>query len=264
MVTEEEMNDAMYRSYQNQNQDREMNQSQSYADVEKGMAEKQLDLTEELERIEHLLRGHIIKTDKETGNRRWEEPKDNEMVVLSEYGIHLILNTITWYINKNTLLSNYLHEDDINHKMEDFAKDLSATIFMEYEKVFQYPSLLDCQKVFEERIKYKLDLKMFAGKTIGIELNEADERAKILSHVEDTIEKELDKIKQQIVKGKLKRFLIIMRCIQDAVHSTYLRAYKGQERRTLREHINIIETNGGQKPQQQSSGWSPLNWERKQ
>jgi len=265
MVSDEEIRELQYRNAQGEYLDRSIsnsNQAMAMQEAERSMAKDQLDLTEELERIEHLLRGHVIKYDKE-GNRKWTPPEDNDMVVLSEYGIHLILNTITWYINKNTLLS-YYDEETILTKMEDFACDLADTIFMEYEKIFQYPTLDDCKKVFNERIKYKLDIRMFAGEVAGIDVNKEEEKQKILNTLEGTIEKEMDKIKQQIIKDKLKRFLIIMRAIQDSVHSTYLRALKGMERKTLREHINITETSGGNHPQQQSSGWSPLNWGKKQ
>lgn len=260
MVSEDELMDAQYKAYRDQAFDRDTSNAYEYEKQERSMAKEQLDLSEELERIEHLLRGHVIEEDKATGEKRWAEPKDNDMVVLSEYGIHLILNTITWYVNKNTLLSNY-DDETILHKMEDFAGDLADTIFIEYEKVFQYPSLDDCKKVFEKRIEYKVQLKQFSNEIAGIKVEEKEIKDEILKKLEDTIEKELEKIKMQIIKSKLKRFFIIMRCVQDAVHSTYLRAYKGMERKTLREHINITENMGGNREQQQQrAGFSPLSW----
>lgn len=219
---------------------------------EKGMIKEQLDLGEELERIEHLLRGHILE-DKGNGVRGWAEPDDKNLVVLSEYGIHLVLNTITWYINKNTLLSNY-SEEVINQKMEDFASDLNDTIFMEYEKVFQYPTFEDCKKVLEDRIEKKKELKKFALELVGKEPNDEEIEKELLEEVENKVEKEIQKIKEQIIKGKLKRFLILIRTIQDSIHSTYNRAYKGEERRTLREHIHLSEIKGTSIPHQQKGG----------
>ena len=259
MVSEDELMDAQYKAYRDSAFDRDTSNSYAYEQQERSMAKEQLDLSEELERIEHLLRGHVIKYDEKKGERLWVEPEDNDMVVLSEYGIHLVLNSITWYINKNTLLSNY-DEETILHKMEDFACDLADTIFIEYEKVFQYPTLDDCKKIFQQRVDYKTNLKIFAGEIAGIKLDKEEVRKEILAQLEDTIEKELEKIKQQIIKSKLKRFFMLMRCVQDAVHSTYLRAYKGMERKTLREHINITETMGGNRETQQNKGFSPLNW----
>lgn len=264
MITDN-IDEEQLRLMQNQNLSLRNQQEMMIDDRERSMVKDQLDLSEEIERIEHLLRGHVLKEDGQ-GNRNWVEPDNNEMVVLSEYGIHLILNTITWYINKNTLLSNY-DDETILTKMEDFACDLSDTIFMEYEKIFQYPSFEDCKKILEQRIEYKVKVKMFALETLGKKSDRAEVKRELMNEIENRIDVEIQKIKEQIIKNKLKRFLILLRCIQDSVHSTYLRAYKGQERRTLREHIHITETMGGYsnrpQQQQQGSGWSPLNWFQK-
>lgn len=223
---------------------------------EKGMLKEQLDLGDELTRMEHLLRGHIFK--KVNGVEVWEESTDNELVILTEYGVHLILNTITFYINKNTLLSNY-SEEVINQKMEDFSSDLNDTIFMEYEKVFKYPTFEDCKKVLEERIEKRTELRKFALEMVGKEIDEAGIKKELLIEFENRVEKEIQKIKEQIIKSKLKRFLLLIRIIQDSIHSTYNRAYKGEERRTLREHIHLSEIKGTstQAPQKKGGvfGW---------
>jgi len=215
---------------------------------EKSIISEQLNLGEELDRIDYLLRGYTIERDDATGESRWVKPDDNNLIVLSDYGVHLIRNTIAWYLNKNTLLSNY-DEKTILNKMEDFANDLNDTIFMEYEKVFQYPTLEDCKIELKNRIKNKVDIKIFSIELMGERKVDGEERKeiedKILYELESIIEKELAKIKEQIIKNKLKRFLILVREVQDAIHSTYLRALGGQERRTLREHIHISENKGG-------------------
>jgi len=56
----------------------------------------------------------------------------------------------------------------------------------------------------------------------------------------------------------LKRFESIIRMVQDAVHSAYQRAWKGQERTTLRQHTHISETKGGMIMPQQQQGFNPL------
>lgn len=256
-MIDEDLNNEQLRSMQNQNLMSINQQEMMMQETERGMIKEQLDLTEELERIEHLLRGHTLKYDKEKDETRWEETDDNEMVVLSEYGIHLVLNTITWYINKNTLLSNY-DEETILTKMEDFATDLADTMFIEYEKVFQYPTFEDCKKILTERIDYKTKLKMFAYETLNIKKTEGEVRKELLSEIEDRIEVEMDKIKAKIINNKFKRYIILMRVIQDAVHSTYNRAYKGMERKTLREHIHITENTGGSPSTSQRQGGGGL------
>lgn len=215
---------------------------------EKSIISEQLNLGEELDRIDYLLRGYVIERNEKTGQSSWVKPEDNNMIVLSNYGVHLIRNTIAWYLNKNTLLSNY-DEKTIMNKMEDIANDLNDTIFMEYEKIFQYPMLEDCKKELQKRIENKTDIKIFGIELIRKEEATTEEKKeieeKILKEIEPVIERELTKIKEQIIKNKLKRFLILIREVQDAIHSTYLRALGGQERRTLREHIHISENKGG-------------------
>ena len=223
---------------------------------DKSMIQEQLDLGDELERIDYLLRGYVIERDEQTGESKWVKPTDNDNVILSDFGVHLIRNTIAWYIHKDTLLSNY-DEATILTKMEDFASDLNDTVFMEYEKIFQYPTFEDCKKAMADRVVNKKKLRIYALELMGKKID--DEQKKeveqtILKEMEPTIQKELEKIKLQIMKNKLKRFMILIRCIQDIVHSTYLRALNGQERKTLREHINISEMKGGGllQPQQKS------------
>lgn len=205
------------------------------------LVREQLSLENELETIENLLRGNIL-TRNEKGIFSWEAPVDPDMIILTEHGVHLIMNTIMFYLNKNTLLSNY-EEKLINTKMEDFATSLSDTIFMEYEKVFKYPTQKECEDKLNERIKRKTDLRMFALQLAGKAADEKEVKESFVKEIESRIEEEIEKIKEQVIKNKLKRFEILIREVQDAVHSTYLRAWNGQERRTLRQHIHIQESN---------------------
>src|SRR3990167_8572605 len=153
-----------------QNQINQMNQSLIAQEQERSMVKDQLDLNEELETIHNLLRGNIkIKDDNGT---RWVAPTDSEMIILSNYGIHLIMNTITFYINKNTL-------------------------FIEYEKVFQYPSFEDCKKVLLERIERKKELRKFAIEILGKKINQEDEdeiEKEIIQEMEGKIDREIQKI----------------------------------------------------------------------
>lgn len=229
----------------------------------KGTISEQLDLDDQLEKIGYLLKGYVQEIDENRG-KIWVAPKDNEMRILSEYGVHLIKNVIQFYLNKNTLLSNY-DEATINKKMEDFSNSLNDDIFMEYDKVFLYPSLEDCKKILDERIKRKKELRIYALEVLGKEVSELEKeeiKYEILKSVELVIEKELEKIREQLMKNKLKRFELLIRCIQDTVHSTYQRAWKGQERTTLRQHIHISENRGGIPVIQQPTS-NPFNWFKK-
>jgi len=211
---------------------------------EKGTIKEQLSLSEELETIKNLLDGKILVRG-ENEKEEWVEPKDSEMKILTEHGVHLIMNTIMFYLNKNTLLSNY-DDTTINKKMLDFSTDLADTIFMEYEKVFRYPTFEECKQVLMKRLETKSELRHFAYELAGKKRDKEEIKKEFVVEIENNIEREIEKIKEQIIKNKLKRFLILIREIQDAVHSTYLRAWNGQERRTLRQHIHVSENLGNQ------------------
>ena len=218
---------------------------------EKSMVKDQLDLTEEISRIDYLIKGYSLEPNKD-GKLVWIEPTDKDMIIFSEYGIHLIRNTICWYLNKNLLLSNF-DEETIKKKMWDFTNDLIDTIFMEYDKVFLQPTVDDCINVLKERIARKVKISMYALDKAGKKANEKDLINEKFAEIEDRIEDEIDKIKQTLIKNKLKRYVLIVRTIQDAIHATFMRAWKGQERATLRQHVHISE-NRGINPQQQNQG----------
>ena len=252
-----EQQDKSMQALQMQAQNAQVQQGQTemyLQEQERSMVREQLDLSDDLIKINYLLRGFIY--DAKKGD--WIKPESQEMVVLTEYGVHLVMNTIQWYINKNTLLSNY-DEETILTKMEDFATALADSVFMEYEKVFQYPSMDDCQKVLEKRIANKIESKEYSLKLMGMVVNKEEIRKTILNEMQGRIQEELEKIKEQIIKNKLKRFELLIRTVQDTVHSTYLRAWKGQERGTLRKHTHVSETIGGNMPPN-SRGGSPLSW----
>jgi hypothetical protein len=228
---------------------------------EKGMISEQLDVSDILDNMYYLLKGFVLKRDESTGVMSWHKPDNNDMIILSDYGVNYILGAVQWYVNKNTLLSNY-EEEVICEKMDDFATTLSDNIFMDYENMFCYPTLQDCKDEIERRIKRKIDVKKLSQDLMSeyssvtkVKQKTDDEfKQEVLKEMEGRIEHEFEVIKQQKLKSKLKRFESIIRFVQDTVHSAYNRAWKGQERRTLREHIQISENRGGfqmseQKPQ---------------
>jgi len=236
-------------------------QEQFLQNQDKSMIKEQLDLTDEITRIDYLIKGYSLEPSSD-GQLEWVAPTNKDMQIFSEYGIHLIRNTICWYLNKNLLLSNF-DDATIRKKMWDFTNDLIDTIFMEYDKVFLYPNVQDCIKVLTERIERKVEITAYAKDRAGLKYDKVELTKEKFNQLENRIEEELEKVKQQIIKGKLKRFILLVRVIQDAIHATYLRAWKGQERTTLRQHIHISETKGNPAQmgnQNQGGNWP---WSRK-
>lgn len=113
----------------------------------------QLDLKEDLERIDHLLRGHILKFDKE-GNLTYEEPDNLDLKPFNEYGVQLIMNVISFYLNRNTILSNY-DEVTINWKVYDFGIELTDLIYNKYEEMGM--DTADKQKLFPMMVREIVD-----------------------------------------------------------------------------------------------------------
>jgi len=147
---------------QNQN----MTQAGYMEQQDKGMAEEQLDLSEEIERIENLLRGRIIKKD-EQGIEYWSEPETEEQKLLNEYGIRLIMKTITFYLAKRKLLSNYTAEQ-IDMKMLYFTEDLIDLIFMKYREIgLDTPDKRKCYPILVREIQdavHDVYLRAMGGK----------------------------------------------------------------------------------------------------
>lgn len=93
----------------------------------------QLDLKEDLDRIYHLLQGHVIKENPD-GTVSYADPPDMNLKPFNEFGVQLIMNILNFYLNRNTLLSNYDIET-INWKVHDFGIEISDLIHNRYEEM---------------------------------------------------------------------------------------------------------------------------------
>jgi len=198
----------------------------------------QLELEKEIDRIKHLLSGHVMVSDRD-GNTFWSEPKDDRMKILSDYGVDQIMNLISFYINKNTLLSNY-DEDTINWKIKDFGMELSDLIFCRYEAFFYYPKP---EELYEQYIPY------VTNGTLSISAEKLYEKCVQWS--------------QEELKSKIRHYPMIILSLIDSVHSTYLRAYRGQERESLRKFMHVSQNTNPMPMQQPVSGFSifkPTTW----
>lgn len=210
-----------------------------------GMVKEQLDLSHEIRRIDALLRGCSLIIDNKSGREEWIEPTDDRMKIFSDYGIQEIRNLIAWYINKNQLLSNYPEIEMIDKKMRRFAHAFNHLIYMKYEDILEQPSVDACISELKDRLSKKAQIKAFAYDLMGKFYNDESIQKEVLNEMEGRIEKELENIRKQLMKNKLKKFDLIQREIEDTVHATMLRALRGEERGSFRRHMNITEARGG-------------------
>lgn len=205
---------------------------------ESNMAESQLDLTEELNRIYHLLSGHVLITYGD-GTEDWEEPRDDRLKIFSDYGVKQIMNIISFYLNKNTLLS-YYDMETINWKVRDFGVELSDLIHNRYEVFFSYPTPEELFEEYYPIVKRK-----------GLAFSEGELYSKCVQWSSEEM------------KSKLRHFPMIILALVDSVHSTYLRALGGKERESYRKHIHVSENSSqNQFPVQPSkkSLTNPKTW----
>ena len=93
----------------------------------------QLELDNILERIEHLLKGDLIKDDGQ-GNIVYTTPTDKGLIILNDYGVQLIMNVISFYLNRNTILSNY-DDKRIYDILYDLGNELADVVYINYEKM---------------------------------------------------------------------------------------------------------------------------------
>jgi hypothetical protein len=177
--------------------------------------EYQLDLKDELERMNHILSGHVIENTSD-GGTKWVEPKDDRLKILSDYGVKQIMSILYAYLSKNILLSNY-DEETIYWKVRDFGIELTDLIYCRYEHFFYHPSPED---LFD---KYK---------------NKAEE----LGLTEDELYMECVKWSREELQSKFRHFPMLVTMIVDTVHSTFLRALGGEERESLRKQLNIHQS----------------------
>jgi len=224
---------------------------------------EQLYLGDELERIDYLLKGYTLGLDETKGTYGWVKPKDEDMLILSDYGINLIRQTLSWYLNKNTLLSHY-DDEQIQVKMRNFAHTLNTAIYLKYQKVFRFPSFERCEQELMSEITRRAKTKVLANELLGKKIDLKQAETKIISELERGIEHQFEKISKRLMKIKYTQFEILIRQLVDLVHSAYRRAYFGMERTSLRKNIYVTETTGinpqGITKNEKGSAMNPLNW----
>ena len=150
-------------------------------EVEKNLAEAQLDCEETLTKIYHLLKQDILKPNAQ-GVLEWKNIIDEKKRVLSEEGVDKIMQIMQSYINKETLLSNF-DEKMIGRRMLKFCLAFNALMFMKYEIYFRTPSLQECQKILQSRIDDKITRKRMNLQLMGKPVNESELKKEVLIEI---------------------------------------------------------------------------------
>jgi len=225
-------------------------------DAEQNLAEAQLDVNDTLTKISHLLQQDVLKPNEEkNGKLEWIPITDSKKRVLTSEGVDKIMQVMQSYINKETLLSNF-DEKMIMRRMLEFSLAFSALIFMKYEVYFRTPTLDECKDLLKERLDEKLKKRKIAKELQGMEFNEEKVRKEIVDDLMGRFEYEIQKIKEEQTKLNLREFEMIFTQLKALVESIHNRAWKGEERGSLRRHFNISEVIGGAAQQpKKKGGW---------
>ena len=77
------------------------------------------------ERIEHIIRGHVPKTDLKTGDEYFTEIKDH---YLNGYGVNSILHFLSFYLSPEIKLARY-SKDEVKMIMSQFASQFTDFFF---------------------------------------------------------------------------------------------------------------------------------------
>jgi len=171
------------------------------------------------------------------------------------------MELMSFYVNKENLLSNF-NEEQINGIMLRFRLAFSANILMRYKLYFRQPTFEECKAIFLLRIEDKRKLKLFAGEMAGVKLDSKEIEENLLKEYENRIEQELAKIKEEKKKEMLSEFEMLFEQLSQLVFATLNRAWKGEERGSIRRHTNISEVIGNRPQQQKESGGMLSRWKR--
>ena len=113
---------------------------------------------------------------------------------------------------------------------------------------------MECKEILKERINEKISNKQMTAEILNQEFNEEEIKKVILNDMKPRMEYELNKIKSEKTKLNLREFEMIFTQLNALVEATHNRAWKGEERGSLRRHFNISEVIGGKSPVPEKQG----------
>ncbi|GIW67820.1 MAG: hypothetical protein KatS3mg096_715 [Candidatus Parcubacteria bacterium] len=189
----------------------------SLEEKEKGLVELQLDVDSILNQCFHLLRQDIFTINSKTGNIEWKEI-EREKRVLTDEGVDSIMQILRFYINKNNLLSN-LEDEKINKLMYRFMTELNDLLFLKYHIMFPLPTEEEIDKEFN---------RLFSKKQVNEEEREIIRR----------------NLFYELFREKLYEAGMLVAKLEVIVYTTLSRAWRGEERGSIRRHSMVAEFMG--------------------
>jgi len=226
-------------------------QQQYYVEeAERTLAEAQLECEKTLNKIYHKLKQDIlIPTD--DGRMQWESIAVTERI-LSDGGVNKIMQVIESYVNKETLLSNF-SEIKINERMLAFCNALNSNIYMKYKQYFRTPTIEECREILEQEIQEKVETMQTSIEMFGGVADVSKLKQQVMETFGESLEDEIARIMEVRLSENLREYELLFTQLKHIVEAIHNRAWKGEERGSLRRHMNFSEVVGTQ-PQQQKTG----------
>lgn len=241
-----------------QNQKNAAEAAQYYLEEkEKGLVDIQLEVESVKSDIYHLLRQDRLVMD-DDGKTSWDEIKDKTERTLSDWGVERIMQLIHFYINKNTLLTNF-DEKQIRSIMLTFMKELNDLILLKYQHLFRTPSFEECKEIIKQKMEREKEIKKLSSEVLDEDYDDEETENELKSKTQDVIKKEISKIQEEKRREKIRDYGLLVAQLEVIVYATLNRAYRGEERGSIRRHTQISELIGG-RPSGNQSGGGAFSW----
>ena len=226
--------------------------AQVYLDEQsRALAEKQLDVKKMRAECYYLLKQYSWNPS--DNGEEWTEPKETSKNILTEWGVDRFMQVIHFYINQNNLLSNF-SEDEIRYLMQKFLLEINDLVLLKYEFIFVEPTIEECHKILNKRMEDKKKLKRIAIEVLGKEPDEKKISGEVIKEVEGRVGYEIQKIKLEQRKQRLREFSMILAQLEVIVLGALNRALNGEERGSLRRHTQMLEMIGASTQQAKETG----------
>ena len=208
---------------------------------EKSLAQEQLECEQTLNKLYHKLKQDVL-TPIPDGRIEWL-PCPPDKRILTDEGVNKLMQVIESYVNKETLLSNF-DAKQIQTRMLQFCKAINSLIFMKYEMYFRLPSIDECELILEAQIQDKINTRLMGLRLMGEPMDEVAVRKDILQQYGSSFEDEITTIRNLKLRENIREYEIIFTQIVHIVEAIHNRAFRGEERGSIRRHQNITEVIG--------------------
>jgi len=228
---------------------------------EKGIVDVQLEVDTIKSDIYHLLSQDKLEV-LDGGKVDWVPIKNQQQRTLSVWGVDRIMQVIHFYINKSNLLSNF-SEEQINRLMLRFVKELNDLVLLKYQVLFRETTFDEAKIIILDKIESKKKMKLFALEIIEKTPSKDEEgeiERKLLVELEKTLEAEMIKVREEQRKEKIRDYGLLMAQLEVIVFGALNRAYKGEERGSIRRHTSITELIGPRPQQAPRQQGGALSW----